>query len=542
MITTRTGSRRLFAVCAALVATTVLAVGGIHPAGANHDEPPLGDDGPPVFDETPPTPQAHPPEGGTPIRIYGDGFLGTTEVTFGGVPALDFRVIDSGLITAILPPADPNLLSAGNDGFAHITITDDDGTATTDLNGNGEVEVSSIDGAGETGAIFYTDATLTLNPETGLDGGESIQITVADYEPLGDRPVPVVQANPLVNFIEDAPEDTDPINVGPSYGDVLFPFLFTDANGNATGSRTVGGGDEDCESPCVPFNLDDQDYDPDADCPVAQITADYGLDRCFIAVSQFGMGSIENYFSYSPDPPHVDPVPAEPTLALTVTSVDEGATVDVSGIHWNAAPHFGSDTVPDDPGETLLTIEICDTTLSNCTPAESAAAGVELVRYFDGDPSTPGVQGVYTGAVLSGSFTIPDTSGCSPDCVVLVRQQRYDIEANAPVPGEVIEATAALVVGGPSDGCSGPATIVGTNRGDVLNGTPGDDVIDGRGGNDVIRGSGGNDIICGGPGDDRLDGGRGDDDLFGGPGRDSCTGGRGRDTTSGCERESAAVL
>jgi Ca2+-binding RTX toxin-like protein len=51
------------------------------------------------------------------------------------------------------------------------------------------------------------------------------------------------------------------------------------------------------------------------------------------------------------------------------------------------------------------------------------------------------------------------------------------------------------------------ATIVGTDRADVLTGTKGRDVIVGRGGDDVLRGLGGSDLLCGGPGDDELHGG-----------------------------------
>lgn len=91
------------------------------------------------------------------------------------------------------------------------------------------------------------------------------------------------------------------------------------------------------------------------------------------------------------------------------------------------------------------------------------------------------------------------------------------------------------------------ATIVGTDRGDVLRGTSGPDVIVGLGGLDEIYGRGGNDIICTGGGSEDLywrdsqtvDGGRGrdvivgsraSDHLVGGPGADRLLG-RGHDDT-----------
>lgn len=88
---------------------------------------------------------------------------------------------------------------------------------------------------------------------------------------------------------------------------------------------------------------------------------------------------------------------------------------------------------------------------------------------------------------------------------------------------------------------SSPATIVGTQQGDVLLGTPGPDVIVARGGDDLLLGRGGDDLLCGGagedtarggPGSDRLAGGAGGDDLTGGPGADTCLSGG---VNSGCE-------
>ena len=81
-----------------------------------------------------------------------------------------------------------------------------------------------------------------------------------------------------------------------------------------------------------------------------------------------------------------------------------------------------------------------------------------------------------------------------------------------------------------------PATIVGSEERDRINGTSGEEIIVGLGGNDVIDGRGGNDLICGGKGRDKLRGGRGRDKLDGGTGQDICTGGSGRDTARRCER------
>lgn len=77
--------------------------------------------------------------------------------------------------------------------------------------------------------------------------------------------------------------------------------------------------------------------------------------------------------------------------------------------------------------------------------------------------------------------------------------------------------------------CDGrPATIVGTERNDVLEGTPGNDVIVGLGGSDTIHGRGGNDVLCASwdSQEDVDDGGdSGDQDrLFGDAGNDRLVG------------------
>jgi hypothetical protein len=88
----------------------------------------------------------------------------------------------------------------------------------------------------------------------------------------------------------------------------------------------------------------------------------------------------------------------------------------------------------------------------------------------------------------------------------------------------------------PKVSCSGKrATIVGTQRADVLRGTPKADVMVGKGGNDRILGRGGGDRICGGAGDDKLYGHGGGDTLIGGAGADECFQAVGEGTKHSCE-------
>lgn len=84
--------------------------------------------------------------------------------------------------------------------------------------------------------------------------------------------------------------------------------------------------------------------------------------------------------------------------------------------------------------------------------------------------------------------------------------------------------------------CRGvPATQVGTDGADVIDGTSDPDVIAGLGGDDLVRGLGGNDLLCGGDGDDRLFGGDGDDRIFAGPARDILVGDEGANDLDGGE-------
>lgn len=78
-----------------------------------------------------------------------------------------------------------------------------------------------------------------------------------------------------------------------------------------------------------------------------------------------------------------------------------------------------------------------------------------------------------------------------------------------------------------------PATILGTEGNDVLNGTARSEVIEGLGGDDTIAGRGGNDTIEGGDGNDSLTGDIRNDRLDGGADNDSLTGLQGADTLIG---------
>lgn len=86
----------------------------------------------------------------------------------------------------------------------------------------------------------------------------------------------------------------------------------------------------------------------------------------------------------------------------------------------------------------------------------------------------------------------------------------------------------------PSFTCFGkPATIIGTDGNNALNGTLGNDVIVGLGGNDAINGGGGDDFICGGDGNDVINAGAGNNKVDGGTGIDVINASVGNDILNG---------
>ena len=91
--------------------------------------------------------------------------------------------------------------------------------------------------------------------------------------------------------------------------------------------------------------------------------------------------------------------------------------------------------------------------------------------------------------------------------------------------------------------CEGlPATIIGTDRNDSLDGTDGVDVIVAKGGNDTIRGYGGDDVICGGSGNDKIATGAGNDVAIGGTGDDWVTSESGGDRVDGGDGDETVDL
>ena len=359
-------------------------------------------DGPPLAVRT--WPQTSPTAGGVPVRIYGQGLRGATSVTFGTQDAQNFQIVDSGLIFAVVPPA---LGGAADDNTpVGVTVTDPEGRFTTDA------------------SFLYTDASLTVTPDSGLAPGGSTTVDVTGYKP--SAPAVAAEANPLLGFTENGPPPT--AGALPYRVDKASPV--TDGAGNSTSTVQL--------SPAGPVGA--PGYDANSTCPVTQQAADFGLGRCEILYDQAGAGGLVRPIALTGDP-----VPAKPVISVSPNSAFEGDTLTLGGTGWTAAPEFGSFTASfgsNEIGPTPMAIDVCTPDLASCATGIGPHDFVRATptRVVDGTTGDSRVEAKFSGGVLSGSFNINDNSRCSPNCVVRVRQQRFDPVLRAPV-DDFIEAT-----------------------------------------------------------------------------------------------------
>jgi hypothetical protein len=150
-------------------------------------------------------------------------------------------------------------------------------------------------------------------------------------------------------------------------------------------------------------------------------------------------------------------------------------------------------------------------------PDSASAQGYKI------ETSTTGAGGSWTVAD-TGSFTLGQAHQLDPLPISLrkaVRYVRFTITSNHGH-AQFMDLAELVVYGTATPTCLGkPATKVGTDAADTLNGGSGADVIVGLGGNNTIDGKGGADVVCGGDGNDRLTGGSAVDKFDGGDGNDT---------------------
>lgn len=349
------------------------------------------------------SPQSGPTAGGTPVRIYGTGFTGgVVDVEFDNVNATDFKVIDATLITAVVPAASGG--SGDNNTFVDVEVTVGANTYT------------------ETDAFYYTNATFTVagNGTTSpFDAGDAITTTLDGYKATTSVVVP--QFNPLLVYAENFPN----FPFGPPpYAEILDFSPTTDSNGDLVDNVSLA-------NPFDGSNNSNPVYDANIACPVNQTTVNFlgnsdsiSLTKpaysghCMVANGQYGTGTLERAIDMTGDP-----TPAAATLVLGDTTADVNQSVSVAGINWNANPFFGSSKLADNPGETTVTVKICDYVPSPdyCSTTVGNAA-VDPTRYIYNNGT-----GVFdfSGANLHGGITVGSDlpTGCST-CYVQVSQNR----------------------------------------------------------------------------------------------------------------------
>ncbi len=361
-------------------------------------------DGPPLAVRT--WPQTSPTAGNVPVRIYGQGLRGATSVAFGAQEAVAFQVVDSGVIFAVVPPAGGG--AADDNTPVAVTVTDNEGVVST------------------AAPFLYTDAAMTVTPDAAAPGDE-VKVDVTGYRP--STPAVVAEVSPLLGFVENGP--VPPEGRQPYRDDKASPV--TDAAGTSTSTVRL--------SPAGPVGP--PGYDASSTCPVSQRAADFGIGRCGILYDQAGTGGLVSPISLADDP-----VPAKPELVLSPSAAFDGDTITVTGSGWTAAPEFGSFSAgfgTNDVAATPFVVDLCTPDFSRCADGRGLRDFVRATptRVSANTSGDGGVEAAFSGGVLSGSITLNDNSRCSPDCVLRVRQQRFDPVKRAPV-DDFIEATAPL--------------------------------------------------------------------------------------------------
>ena len=367
------------------------------------------------------SPMSGPTAGGTPVRIYGSDFIGTTAVRFGSALSPKFKVVDKNLITAITPVA-----PVANNTTVDVSVTANGLTGTM------------------TEAFTYTNATLTVTPRTGLANGSAVTVQLTGYKPNVE--VIPVEFNPLQLYVEQFPD----FPFGPPpYVDVIGPFPFpkTDASGNLTFPANVTSG-----ATFVAGTNNGANYDANVACPVNQTTMNFlGTStmpagqkqpfngRCNIAISQAGIGALETPITFA-----AERTPGAPIVFLNTSTATKGQQVTVApgSRFWTANPFFGSTKGAVSPGETRTEVKLCGLggNAAACSTGTNGNVTVKMTRYI-GKPNPappPTINGTFTGGTLGGQITIGASEPPCSTCFVRVRQFRPD--------GTFIEATRALTI------------------------------------------------------------------------------------------------
>jgi len=161
--------------------------------------------------------------------------------------------------------------------------------------------------------------------------------------------------------------------------------------------------------------------------------------------------------------------------------------------------------------------------------ADSTDASGFFVQRFNADADgLPPYDGFFNNQSI-GSFRVRSAATCSNRPATIIGTQGNDHLEGTPGNDVIVAFEGDDAI----DGGGGDDLICAGDGNDAVAGGSGDDFLDGESGNDTLKGNSGKDLLSGESGNDALKGGSGKDTLLGGAGRDVLLGGRGRDALRG---------
>jgi hypothetical protein len=346
--------------------------------------------------------------GGTTVKITGTGFANTVQVRFGTENALSFTLVNSTTINAVSPfsPA-------------------------------GTVDITTVKSGGAISAITPADQYTFVTPACTFNGqppstlfnttAGSTTIAVSCVGLPANTNMYMATASPLVGILTPynlANQEALLMN-----GGGLPPSVTSDANGTMSTTQTV---------PSVVTGTDH-----DAVCPPSQAQVNEGLLDCAFAVADINGVNYGNALLAYPSTPN----PQTPVLNLTPGTGTAGDSISVSGHGWWGTAISGGFVGSDD-----ISVD--------GQPSASGELTVAAPTYTENAGHN---GGTFTGSVISGSFTIPDTWPSGAQTVAIDEGNRTLDAGNGP--NNTVEGTQSLTVIGSNPAISGVSPSDGPTSG-----------------------------------------------------------------------------
>jgi hypothetical protein len=331
-----------------------------------------------------------PAEGGTVVTVTGSGFLGATGVTFDGIAATAFEVLDDTTITVTSPAHAPGLVDvvvvdpAGNS-VALVFEYDPEPSDATSIN-----PVTGSEAGGT--AVTITGSGFTGSTGVTFDGIAGTAFTVVDDATITVTS-PAHAPGPVDVVVEDPAGSSEPLDfaffaltgieaIAPSTGPEAGGTTVTLTGTCFTGATAVLFGD---------VEVTDFTVSPDGTTITVVSPAGVGLvDVAVVGSAECGTATVEDGFSYV-------------AAASVVTTLDPargprtgGTVVTLTGSGFTGATGvtFG--------GVSARSFRVLnDTTISVESPA-SAVGTVEVIVLDPSGNSAPAAYEFYSVAVIAG--------------------------------------------------------------------------------------------------------------------------------------------